>query len=140
MDEWNHPTPVLHVVLDVWSMLFKRGLQFVQRCHIHNFVKTPFVHGQTKSPNTSPQAVELKPSCLGQAHTNKHGTGPGYKNTEPGCTVFLQYSTFHLWFVHSEAWMPSLAEFFKRFDAAGTNGRLDLSRSWQASEDPLKRP
>ena len=38
--------------------------------------------------------------------------------------AFLQYSVFHLWFVHSEARMPS----------------LDLSLTWRVSEDPLKRP
>ena len=27
--------------------------------------ETPFVHGQMESPNTSPQAVELNPSCSG---------------------------------------------------------------------------
>ena len=30
-------------------------------------------------PNTSLQAVELNPSCLGQAHPNRPGTGPVYK-------------------------------------------------------------
>ena len=53
--------------------------------------------------------------------------------------VFSQYSAFHLWFVHSEVWMPSL-ERFKRFHAAGTNECLNFSLSWQASEEPLKRP
>ena len=51
-----------------------------------------------------------------------------------------QYSAFHLWFVHSEARMPSLARLSKRFRALGTNGRLDLSLTWPVSEDPLKRP
>ena len=50
------------------------------------------------------------------------------------------YSAFHLWFVHSETRMPSLARLSKRFRAAGTNGRLDLSLTWPVSEDPLKRP
>ena len=36
--------------------------------------------------------------------------------------------------------MPSPARLSKRFRAAGTNGRLDLSLSWRASEDTLKRP
>ena len=36
--------------------------------------------------------------------------------------------------------MPSPARLFKRFCAATTNGCLDFSLSWQASEDPLKRP
>ena len=40
--------------------------------------------------------------------------------------AFSQNSVFHLWFVHSEARMPSLARFSKRFRAASTNGRLDL--------------
>ena len=54
--------------------------------------------------------------------------------------AFLQYSVFHLWFVHSEARIPSLARLSKRFRAAGTNGRLDLSLTWPVPEDPLKRP
>ena len=37
-----------------------------------------------ESPNTSFQAVELSPSCSGQSHPNRPGTGPGHKNTEPG--------------------------------------------------------
>ena len=35
--------------------------------------------------------------------------------------------------------MPSPARFSKRFRAAGTNGHLDLSLSWRASEEPLKK-
>ena len=54
--------------------------------------------------------------------------------------AFSQYFVFHLWFVHSEARMPSLARLSKRFRAAGTNGRLDLSLTWRVSEHPLKRP
>ena len=54
--------------------------------------------------------------------------------------AFSQYSVFHLWFVHSEARMPNLERLSKRFRAAGTNGRLDLSLTWPVSEDPLKRP
>ena len=37
-----------------------------------------------ESLNTSPQAVELNPSCSEQAHPNRPGTGPGHKSTEPG--------------------------------------------------------
>ena len=54
--------------------------------------------------------------------------------------AFSQYSVFHLWFVHSEARIPSLSTLFKRFRAAGTNGRLDLNLTWRVSEDPLKKP
>ena len=53
--------------------------------------------------------------------------------------AFSQYSVFHLWFVHSEVQMPSLARLSKRFRTPGTNGRLDLSLTWQVSEDLLKR-
>ena len=53
--------------------------------------------------------------------------------------VFSQYSAFYLWFFHSEARMPSPASLSKRFLAAGTNRRLDLSHSWRASENPLRR-
>ena len=53
--------------------------------------------------------------------------------------VFLQYSAFHLWFVHLEVRMPSQAKSFKRFRVAGTNGHLNLSIFWRASENPLKR-
>ena len=38
-----------------------------------------------ESPNTSPQAIEFNPSCSGQAHSSRPGTGHGYENTEPGC-------------------------------------------------------
>ena len=37
------------------------------------------MHGQLESPNTSFQAVELNPSCSGQAHPNRSGTGRGHK-------------------------------------------------------------
>ena len=54
--------------------------------------------------------------------------------------AFSQYSVLHLWFVHSETQMPSLARLSKRFRAADTNGRLDHSLTWRVSENPLKRP
>ena len=46
--------------------------------------------------------------------------------------VFSQYFVFHLWFVHSEAQMPSLARLSKSFHTAGTNRRLDLSLLFNA--------
>ena len=51
-----------------------------------------------------------------------------------------EYSVFHLWFVHSEAQMPSLASCPKNSMQLRTNRFLDLSHTWQVSEDPLKRP
>ena len=77
------------MVLDVWGMLLEHGLRFVQVCHIYNSVKEqdPLVHGQMESPNTSLQAIELYPSCSGQAQSKTPGTGYGYKSMEPGCTL-----------------------------------------------------
>ena len=48
--------------------------------------------------NTDPQAVEFNPSCSGQAHSNKHGIGPRYENTLPGCilAVLCVPFIFHL--------------------------------------------
>ena len=68
------------------------------------------------------------------------GLAPVLSTKARSLEAFSQYSIFPLWFVHSEARMPSPARLFKRFRAAGTNGRLDLSLSWRVSEDPLKRP
>ena len=42
------------------------------------------MHERMESPNTSPQEIEFNPSCWGQAHANRPGTGPGYESTEPG--------------------------------------------------------
>ena len=54
--------------------------------------------------------------------------------------VFSRYSTFHLWFSHLEARMPSRARLSKRFCAAGINERLDFNLSRRGSEYPLERP
>ena len=78
------------------------------------------------------QAVRGKPIPTGLAPV------PGTKARS--LEVFSQYSVFHLQFVHSEARVPILARLFKRFSAAGTSGRLDLSLTWPVCEDPLKRP
>ena len=45
----------------------------------------PFVHGRIKTPNASPQAIELKPRCSGQAHFKGPSTGPRHENTEYEC-------------------------------------------------------
>ena len=98
--------------------------------------RTPFVHGRMELLNTSrlslTQAARGKPIPTGLAPV------PGTKTRS--LEAFSQYSVFHSWFVHSEARMPSLARLPKRFRAAGTNGRLDLSLTWRVSEDLLKRP
>ena len=74
----------------------------------------------------------------GQSHFNRPGTGPAYKNTDPGYILKILRVPI-LWLFHSEARMPKSAKLFKRFRAAATNERLDLSLSWRASEDPLKK-
>ena len=81
--------------------------------------------------------VVWRVSTPGQTQT---GLGPRvYPFTTPDCcTAWIR--CWHLWFVHSEPRMPSLARLSKRFRAAGTNGRLDLSLTWPVSEDPLNRP
>ena len=63
-------------------MLLECSLRFVQKRHTRNSVKeAPFVHGQMEFLNISPQAIGFDPSCLGQAYSNKIGTGPEYENT-----------------------------------------------------------
>ena len=47
--------------------------------------KTPFVHGQVKTPNISPQLIELNSRCSGQAHSKEPRTGPGNENMGYGC-------------------------------------------------------
>ena len=42
------------------------------------------VHERMESPRTSLQAIDLNPSCLKQAHSNRPGIGHGFENTEPG--------------------------------------------------------
>ena len=67
-------------------MLHKgRGLRLVQERRTRNSMKkqTPFLHEQIESPNTSLQEIELNPSCSGQAHFNRPGTGHGYESTRP---------------------------------------------------------
>ena len=91
-----------------------------------------------ESPNTSFQAIELDPTCLGKLIST--GLGLVLVMKTWSLDVFLLHFAFHLYFVHSEARIPSPARLFKKFSAARTNGRLDFSLSWQATEDPRKRP
>ena len=90
-----------------------------------------------ESPNTSSQA--LTQAAGDRAHPNRHGTSPGHKNTEPG-SIF--YSTPHsIYDFSTQKRGCQVREGCpKEFRAAGTNGRIDLSLTWQTPEDPLKRP
>ena len=74
--------------------------------------------------NTSPQAVELNPSCLGQACPNRLGTGPGQKNTESGRIFIVLCIPFMV------CPLKSTDAKSKRFCTAGTNGHLDFNLSW----------
>ena len=57
--------------------------------------ETPFVHGRVKTPNASPQAIELNPRCSGQTHFNGARTGPGNENREYGCAFRILCSPFY---------------------------------------------
>ena len=83
-----------------------------------------------ESPNTNPQAVELNLSCSRQAHPNMPATGTGYKNMEPGGILTILRVPFIAYTLKSAD--TKSGKLFKRFRAAGTNGRLDLSLSWQS--------
>ena len=47
--------------------------------------ETLFVHVRMKTPNASPQAIEVNPRCSVQAHSKLLSTGPKNENTEYGC-------------------------------------------------------
>ena len=46
--------------------------------------ETTFVHGRVKTPNASPEAIELNPRCSGQAQSKGPRTGFGNENMEYG--------------------------------------------------------
>ena len=46
--------------------------------------ETTFVHGRRKTPNASPQAIELNPRRSVQAHSKGLGAVSGNKNMEHG--------------------------------------------------------
>ena len=91
-----------------------------------------------ESPNTSPQVVELNPRYSGQTHANRTGTGPEYKNMEPGSILTVLCIPFMVCLLRSADAKSSKG--VQTFCTAGTIGRLDLSLSRQASEEPLRRP
>ena len=84
--------------------------------------------------NTSPQAIELNPSCSKQAHSNGPGTDPMYESTEPEFTL----AVLRFPFVHRKVRMPIPPSLFNRFRATGTNGRLNLGFFWRALRNNLK--
>ena len=122
---------------DVWDTLLGRGLRFVHGCRTRNLVKERgliFAWTNGIAPHQF-EVIEPNPTCCGKAHSNRPGTIRGYEYTEPGCalTILRIPSIIRI----KEMRMASPARLFERFLAVGTNGRLNLSFSWQASEDPL---
>ena len=90
---------------DVRGTLLERNLRFVQERRTCNSVKErayTFVREQMELANTNLLAIELDPSCSGQAHSDYYSTIDlvlvmGMKARR--LDVFSQYSVFHLQFV-----------------------------------------
>ena len=78
-----------------------------------------------ESPNTSPQMVELNPRYSGQTHANRTGTGPEYKDMEPGSILTVLCIPFMVCPLTSADAKSS--KVVQTFCTAGTIGRLDLS-------------
>ena len=55
--------------------------------------ETLFVHGQIKTLNASPQAIELNPRCYGQAHSKGIELALGIKTCSTD--VRLKYSALY---------------------------------------------
>ena len=78
---------VLHVVLDIWGTLLRRGLRFVQWRRTRNSVK------ERDSTCAWINGVALHQysgdflSCSEQAYFNKPSTGHGYERAEAGCVL-----------------------------------------------------
>ena len=120
-------------------MLLVHGLRFAQRCHTCNSVKEPHLcMDEWNRPTPVRRRLSLTQAARGKPIPT--GLAPVQGTKARSLKAFLQYSVFHLRFVHSEGRMPRVARLSKRFCAAGTNRYLDLSLAWQVSEDPLKRP
>ena len=83
-------------------------------------------------PNTSSQAVELNPSCLGQAHPNTPGTGLGQKNMEPGRIFTVLHIPFMICPLSADAKSGKVVQKIL------CSWHKWACRSWQASEDPQK--
>ena len=81
-------------------------------------------------PKTNLHAIQLNPSCSGQAHSNRPGTGPEYENYNTPCCIYSLSTQKRRCQVQQGCLKDSMQ--------LPLNGFLDFSLSWQASEDPLK--
>ena len=82
-------------------------------------------------PNTSPQTIEIYPSCLKEFYFNNPGTNYGNKSTKPGHTCILfRVSSYNSSKEQREClvWQGRLVNSFR---AAGKNVRLDFRFSWR---------
>ena len=77
-----------------------------------------------ESTDISPQAIDLNPSCSGQAHSNRPGTGHGYESTEPECILTLLCIPYIICPLRSQILIPP--RLITRFHADDTKGHLDL--------------
>ena len=84
-----------------------------------------FVHGRMKTPNAGPQAIELKPRCSEQAHSNWPRIGFENENMEYG-RAFRIICAPSIICPLSRA-NAKINKSFNSFRIAGTNGRLDFS-------------
>ena len=75
---------------------------------------------------------------LSLTHANRTGTGPEYKDMEPGSILTVLCIPFMICPLRSAD--AKSGKVVQTFCIAGTIGRLDLSLSRQASEDTLRRP
>ena len=74
--------------------------------------------------NTSPQAIKLNLSYLGQARSNRPSTGHGYENTKPGCILTAFSIPSRIYLLRSRCLVRQLGE---KIPQIGTNGQVDLS-------------
>ena len=98
------PCTACYAQCRLWGTLLRRGLRFVQCRCTRNPVKErdSIVHGRMESHNTSLYAIDLYPSCLKQAHSNRIPIGwlmLVISIKALNLDVFSYYSVFHLYFV-----------------------------------------
>ena len=132
---------VLHVMPNAWGTLLERDLRICSEephSQFHEGTRSHLFMDKWNRPTPVLRRLSLTQIVWGKLVPTGLALVLGIKTRS--LKAFSQYSAFHLRFVYSKARMPSPARLFKRFCAAGTNGRLDLNLSWRASEGLLNRP
>ena len=131
---------MLHVMPDVWA----RCENVIWVCSVAPYL----LFGVAARPQscidelkykTSLQVIERNPTCLGQDHSNKLGTGHGYESMKPGSTHTTLCLSSMICLVGNR--MPSLARFFNSLYEAGTNPHISILVSLGGQLKPdLNRP